>query len=88
MYSRETRWLPGMSPSTGWKSYLQIHLWFLFLKKQSTTGKREKKLKQYSIKYGSRQAMRLEVGQRQMLLGVRWLADASLAAKCSSCSAV
>lgn len=30
----------------------------------------------------------LEVGQRQMLLGVRWLADASLAAKHSSCSAV
>lgn len=30
----------------------------------------------------------LEVGQRQMLLGVRWLADASLAAKRSSCSAV
>jgi len=30
----------------------------------------------------------LEVGQRQMLLGVRWLADASLAAKHSSCSAL
>lgn len=30
----------------------------------------------------------LEFGQRQMLLGVRWLADANLAAKHSSCSAV